>query len=94
MPTKPEDKIQVHKKRVRRGLHIPMVIDGGKVKKLKFFVLLRILRISGGETQKMTELKRMKDFYHRCLRQDRSKALRRKGGDSSNVSDTIVKKRP
>ena len=55
VPTKPKEKIQVHKKRVRRGLNIPMVTDGGEGKKLKNVVLSRILRISGGKTQKMTE---------------------------------------
>ena len=32
---KTEDKMQVNKKRVIRGLHRPMVMDGGEGKKLK-----------------------------------------------------------
>ena len=47
VPTKPEEKIQVHKKRVRKGLHRPMLMDGDKGKKLKNVVLLRILITSG-----------------------------------------------
>ena len=35
MPTKSEETIQENKKRAKRGLHIPMVMDGGKCKKLK-----------------------------------------------------------
>ena len=35
VPTKLEDKIQVHAKRSRRGLHRPMLMDGGEGKKLK-----------------------------------------------------------
>ena len=39
MSTKSEEKIQVHRKRVGRGLHKPMLIDGGEVKKLKKIVV-------------------------------------------------------
>ena len=35
MPTKLEDKIQMHAKRARRGLHRPMLMDGGEGKMLK-----------------------------------------------------------
>ena len=35
MSTKPEDKIQVHKKRVKRGLHRSILMDRGKGKNLK-----------------------------------------------------------
>ena len=64
---------------MRRGIHIPMIMDGGEGKKLKNVVLLRILNISG-KKEKITELQKMKDFAHLCLRLGRSKALRRKGG--------------
>ena len=55
MPKKTEEKIQVHKKRVIRGIHKPMLIDGGKGKKMKNVVLFRILSISGGKEKKLTE---------------------------------------
>ena len=35
VPTKLEDKIQVHKKRVKRGLNRPMLMDRGESKMLK-----------------------------------------------------------
>ena len=38
------------------GLHRPMLMDGGKDKKLKNVVLLRILSISRGKEKKMMEL--------------------------------------
>ena len=69
MPTKPEEKIQVNKKTGRRGMHRPMVMDVGKGEKLKIFVLLRILNISGGK-EKIKVFQSMKEFYHPCLRLD------------------------
>ena len=39
LPTKSEYKIQVHKMRVRRGLHRPMLMYGGKGKMVKNVVL-------------------------------------------------------
>ena len=71
--------IQENKKRVKRGIHRPVVMDGGEVKKLKNVVLLRILNISG-EKEKMTELQRMKELAHLSLRLGRNKALSRKRG--------------
>ena len=35
MPTKPEDKIQVHKERERRVLHELILMDGGECKILR-----------------------------------------------------------
>ena len=35
MPTKSEYKIQGNKKSLKKGLHIPMVMDGGEGKRLK-----------------------------------------------------------
>ena len=45
VPKQLEEKIQKNKKTVKKGLHRPMIMDGGKGKKLIFFVLLRILNI-------------------------------------------------
>ena len=52
-----------------------MVMDGGEDKKLKNVVLLRILNIS---KNKMTELHKMKELAHLCLRLGQIKASRRK----------------
>ena len=49
VPTKSEEKIQENKKRVKNGLHRPMVMDGGEGMKLTLCVLLRILNISKKE---------------------------------------------
>ena len=46
--------------------------------------------ISGTRERKMTENQRMEKFADLCIILDQSKALRRKGGDRSNVSKTIV----
>ena len=35
MPKKSKEKIQENKKRVEKGLHIPMIMDGGEGKTLK-----------------------------------------------------------
>ena len=35
VPTKPEEKIQVHKERYIRGMHRPMLMDGGECKILR-----------------------------------------------------------
>ena len=89
MLTKPEETIQVNKKRVRRGLHIPMVMDGGEGKKLKFFVLLRILNIrKKRENDGITE----DGGVHSPMSKTRSKqGIEEKGGGQYNVSNTIVK---
>ena len=47
--------------------------------------------LSGKREKKMTEHQRMKEFPDLCLRLGQSKVLRRKGGDCSKVSNTIVK---
>ena len=46
VPKKPKEKIQENKKTVKKGLHRPMIMDGGEGKNLKTVVLLRILNIS------------------------------------------------
>ena len=49
VPTKPEEKIQVHKKRVIRGMHGPMLMDGGEGKKLKFFCVVKDIEHQRGK---------------------------------------------
>ena len=43
---KPKEKIQENKKTLKKGVHRPMIMDGGEGKKLKISVMLRILNIS------------------------------------------------
>ena len=80
MPTKKEKKVQVHKKRVIRVLHIPILMYGGKGKKLKKRCIVKDIEHQREKRAKMTELQRMKEFDHLCLRIVRSKELRRNGG--------------
>ena len=41
VPTKPEEKIQVHKEREIRGLHRSILLDGGKCKILRKFCVVK-----------------------------------------------------
>ena len=76
---KSKEKIQENKKTLKKGLHGPMIMDGGEGKKLKFFVLLRILNISK-KKEKITKSEKMKEIAHMCLRLGLSKAAKRNGG--------------
>ena len=81
--------IQENKKRVKRGIHRPMVMDGDEGKKLKNVVLLRILKIS---KKKENDGIKENEGVSSPMSKTRSKqGIEDKLGDHSNVSKTIVK---
>ena len=64
--TKPEEKVQVHKERQRRGLHITILMDGGEGKILRKGCVVKGIDHQREKREKMKGQQTMKDFTHLC----------------------------
>ena len=67
MTEKSEDKIHENKKSVNKGIRRPMITDGGRGKKFKKYFFVEDIEHQQ-KKEKMTELQRMKELAHLCLR--------------------------
>ena len=91
VPTKPEEKIQVHKKRERRGLHRPMLMDGEEGKILRKCCVVKDIehqREKRGKNEGTTE---DEGFLSPMSVTRPKQGIEEEGGDFSNVSKTILK---
>ena len=90
MSTKSEEKIQVHRNRVGRGLHKPMLIDGVEVKKLKKIVVKDIEHQQ--EKREKNDGITEDGGVHSHISKTRSKrVIEEKEGNCSKLYKTVVK---
>ena len=90
MPTKSKDNIQENKNTAKKGLHRPMIMDGGKGKKFEKYCDIEDIE----HQQKMRENDGIRD--NEGVHSPMSNTMSKQGieeiwGDISNVSKTIVR---
>ena len=90
MPKQLKEKIQENQKTVKKGLHIPTIMDGGEGKKLKKCCVVENIE----HQQKIRESEKVRENEGNSSPKSKTRSKQvseDKWGDLSNVYKTIVK---